>query len=324
MARQTERFQDRDPVVIGAIALTVLGLLLVAGWHADDLPLVGGGDTYFAEFSESGGLKVDDPVQVAGVRVGAVTAIELDGNKVRIGFEADTAVPLGDLTRAEIRVRTLLGAMLLAIEPDGSGDLENGGVIPMSRTTAPFEIVEAVSRLGQQAEAIDTSQLGRSLTALADLTRNTPEEFRAALDGISRLSRTVSSRDDELNSLLANLGRVSRVLDDRDQDVVALMDDAGQLFGALVLRKAAIHRVLEATSTLSKELSALIRQSRADLKPALTHLDSVLDVLLKNEDNLESAVRTLAPFVRNFAAVTGNGPWLDGYVFNLPPLPGAS
>ena len=28
--------------------------------------------------------------------------------------------------------------------------------------------------------------------------------------------------------------------------------------------------------------------------------------------------------VRRLAAVTGNGPWLDGYVFNLPPLPGAS
>lgn len=322
MARRIERFQDRDPVVIGAIALTVMGLLLVAGWRAGDLPLVGGGDTYFAEFSESGGLKVNDPVQVAGVRVGAVTAIELDGNKVRIGFEADTAVPLGDLTRAEIRVRTLLGAMLLAIEPDGSGDLESGSVIPLARTTAPFEIVAAVGRLGEQAEAIDVDQLGTSLTALADLTRNTPEELRGALDGVSRLSRIIASRDEELESLLGNLERVSRVLDDRDQDVVALMDDAGQVFEALVLRKAAIHRVLVSTTALGKELSTLIRRSRADLKPALAHLDLVLDVLLKNEDNLESAINTLAPFVRSFAAVAGNGPWLDGYIFNLPPLPG--
>jgi len=250
-----------------------------------------------------------------------VTDIGLDGNKVRVEFEMD-AIPLGSKSRAEIRVRTLLGAMLLAIEPAGTGELEAGSVIPLSRTSAPFELVEAVSQLAEQSESIDTTQLAESLTVLAELTRNTPEEFRAALDGVSRLADTVASRDEELNSLLSNLGRVSRVLDDRDQEVVELMKDTDQLVAALVIRRASIHRVLEATTAMSKSLSALIRQSRADLKPALRHLDSVLQVLKKNEDNLEAAVRTLAPFARNFAAVTGNGPWLDGYIFNLPPLPG--
>ncbi|THJ08674.1 MCE family protein [Nocardioides sp.] len=317
-----ERFQDRNPVVVGAIALATMALLLVAGLRAGDLPLIGRGDTYYAEFAEAGGLKVNDPVHVVGVRVGKVTSIELDGAKVRVGFRFDTDLSFGTRSRAEIRVRTLLGAMSLDILPAGSKPMEDGGVIPLARTTAPFEIVEAFSQLAEKSKQIDADQLATSLTALADLTRNTPKEFRAALDGVSRLSTVMASRDKEVNRLLRNLGRVSHVLDARDEEIVTLMDDADTLFNALLLRKEVVHRILVATTALSKELTQLIRKSRVDLGPALEQLDYVMKVLMKNEDNLESTVRLLAPFTRVFASVTGNGPWLDGYIYNMPPVPG--
>ena len=60
---------------------------------------------------------------------------------------------------------------------------------------------------------------------------------------------------------------------------------------------------------------------RADLKPALTHLDSVVGVLNKNEDNLDNSLRLMAPFYRVFANTLGNGPWFDTYIQNLPPVP---
>jgi phospholipid/cholesterol/gamma-HCH transport system substrate-binding protein len=44
----------RNPVVVGAVGLTVLALLTVAAFNADSLPLIGGGDTYSAAFSEAG------------------------------------------------------------------------------------------------------------------------------------------------------------------------------------------------------------------------------------------------------------------------------
>ena len=93
------------------------------------------------------------------------------------------------------------------------------------------------------------------------------------------------------------------------------------LFRALVQRRQAIHNILVSTSTLSRELTLLVQQSRADLKPALTHLDSVVQVLNKNEDNLDNSLRLMAPFYRVFANTLGNGPWFDTYIQNLPPVP---
>jgi phospholipid/cholesterol/gamma-HCH transport system substrate-binding protein len=67
-----------------------------------------------------------------------------------------------------------------------------------------------------------------------------------------------------------------------------------------------------------------VNDSADDLAPALRHLDTVTDVLLKNQENLDEALRLFAPFVRVLTNVAGNSPWLDGYVQNIPPAPATS
>ena len=314
-------FRERNPVIIGAISLAVLAGLLLASFKAASLPIIGGGDVYYASFSEAGGLTTDDEVRIAGVRVGKVESVELDGDHVQVTFRVDSDAEFGQETRAAIKVKTLLGSMFLAIEPAGDGQMNEGDEIPVERTTSPYDVVEAFSGLAETSAEIDTDQLAESLTTFADLTRNTPEEFRAALDGVSALSSNVAAKNEQINTLLQNLEKVSHVLDERDEDIIALMRDADVLFRALVKRREAIHRLLVSTSRLSVELTTLVRQSREDLAPALANLESVVQVLNKNEDNIDNSLRLMAPFYRVFANTRGTGPWFDTYIQNLPPVP---
>ncbi|MBB3042941.1 MCE family protein [Nocardioides soli] len=314
-------FRERNPVVIGAVSLAVVALLVLAAFRAQDLPVIGGGDTYYAAFAESGGLKANDEVRIAGVRVGKVESVELDGDHVRVEFRVESDSGFGPDTRAAIKVKTLLGAMYLALEPAGPGQLAEGGEIPVERTSSPYDVVDAFSGLASTTERIDTDRLATSLTTLADLTRNTPQEFRKALAGVSALSSNIAARDQQINTLLKNLDRVSGVLDERDRDIVGLMKDSDVLFRALVARRDAVHGLLVSTASLSRELTALVKQSRADLAPALDHLRNVVAVLNKNEDNLDSSLRLMKPFYRVFASTLGNGPWFDTYIQNLPPVP---
>jgi phospholipid/cholesterol/gamma-HCH transport system substrate-binding protein len=314
-------FRERNPIVVGAVSIVVLALVLVAALRADDLPVIGGGDTYHAMFKEAGGLKVDDEVRIAGVRVGKVDDIALDGDRVKVTFKVEDAADFGTDTRAAIKVKTILGSMFLALEPAGSGQLASGGTIPVARTSSPYDVVEAFEGLASTSDKIDTDQLAESLTTLADLTRNTPEEFRGALGGLSRLSANIAAKDEQLNGLLVNLERVSKVLDERDEDIIKLMKDGDVLFRALVARRDAVHELLVSTTDLSRQLTGLIRQSREDLKPALEHLENVVAVLNKNEDNLDSSLRLMAPFYRVFANTLGTGPWFDTWIANFPPVP---
>jgi phospholipid/cholesterol/gamma-HCH transport system substrate-binding protein len=314
-------FRERNPVRVGAASLAVILIVMIVAFKAGDLPLIGGGDTYHADFAEAGGLKVNDEVRIAGVRVGKVTGIDLDGNKVNVSFKVKTPSHFGADTAAEIKVKTLLGAMYLALEPDGAGQLKKGTTIPMSRTTSAYDVIHAFTGLADRAEKIDTDRLAKSIDTLADLTKDTPAAFQGTLRGLSRLSETVASRNDQINELLQNLNKVSGTLADRDQDIVSLMKNSDILLRALVARRAAVHRLLVSTSHFSTELTLLVQQSRADLKPALTNLQGVVNLLLKNQNNLDDSLRLLAPFYRVFANTLGNGPWFDTWISNLPPLP---
>ncbi len=314
-------FRERNPVTIGAISIAVIAALMVTAFKAGDLPVVGGGDTYYANFSEAGGLKANDEVRIAGVRVGKVRTIELDGNVVKVGFQVDESAEFGSETGAAIKVKTILGSMFLALVPAGEGQLEEGKTIPVERTDSPFNVVDVFEGLAERSEAIDTTQLADSLDVMADLTRNTPEEFRAALRGVSALSANVAEKDEELNTLLLNLKKVSGVLGDRKEDIITLMEDGDVLFRALVARRDSVHDLLVATSQLSVQLTGLVKDTRADLKPALDNLETVLDTLNANRENLDASLRLMAPFYRVFANTLGNGPWFDTIIKNIPPVP---
>lgn len=314
-------FRERNPVKIGAASLLAIVLLVLVAFKADSLPVIGGGDTYYASFKESSGLKPNDEVRIAGVRVGKVTAVELVGDHVKVSFKIKTDSKFGTETRAEIKVKTLLGAMFLALMPEGGGQLKSGATIPEDRTKPAFEVVAAFSGLAERAEDINLPDLTKSLNVLAEATANTPEELKSTLAGLSALSANVAARDDQVSQLLTNLQKVSGVLSDRNQDIVALMKDSDVLMRALVARRESVHTLLVSTSKLSTELTALVQQSRGDLKPALANLTGVVSVLRKNQTNLDDSLRLLAPFYRVFTNTLGTGPWFDTWISNLPPAP---
>jgi len=316
-------FRERNPVVIGAISIAVLFVLMIAAFKAGDLPLIGGGDTYKASFTEASGIKTNDEVRIAGVRVGKVTAVDLKGDHVDVTFQVKTPSKFGTQTGAQIKVKTLLGAMFVALEPKGPGQLKQDSTIPLSRTRSAYDVVQAFSGLADRAEKIDTNQLADSIDTLADLTKDTPAAFQSTLRGLSRLSETVASRNDQIGELLRNLDTVSGVLANRDQDIVSLMKNSDILLRALVARRAAVHTLLVSTSRFSQELTLLVKQTRGDLKPALDNLQGVVNLLLKNQNNLDESLRLMEPFYRVFANTLGSGPWFDTWIQNLPPVPDA-
>ena len=312
-------FRERNPVVVGAVGLAVIAAMLLLAFNIDALPLLAG-QSHSAALSEAGGLKAGDDVRIAGVKVGKVTAVDLEGSHVRVDFRVGRSTELGSQTSATVRIKTILGQKFLALEPAGKGDLSQE--IPLSRTTPAYDVVEAFSDLATTTEDIDTGQLATALDTVANTFRDSPEEVRAAVDGLGRLSRTVASRDAQLRELLQHANGVTGVLADRNKQLVSLLTDGDLLLQELRKRRADIHTLLVSTVTLSQQLTGLVRENRAAIGPALANLKNVLATLEANQANLDRSIRLVAPFVRVFANTTGNGRWFDTYIQNLVPVPG--
>ena len=314
-------FRERNPVPIGIAGLLALALALVAAFNVQSLPFIGGGTTYHAQLSDASGLAKGDDVRVAGVKVGQVTSVSLDGDHVDVAFRVDRGRHFGSRTGASVRIKTLLGQKYLAVEPDGPGRLSPSQAIPLSRTRPAFDVPAAFQGLASRIDRIDTRQLAASFDTIAATFRNSPPEVKAALTGLQRLSRTIASRDDQLHELLRHADGVTGVLAARDAELVKLIDDGDLLLRVVEQRRAAIHRLLVGTTALSRQLVGLVRDNQAQMGPALAHLNDVLAILRRNEANIDRTLTVLAPFVRNFTDALGNGRWFDTIVANVPPAP---
>lgn len=326
-------FSKRNPIPIGLASLAVIALLLFLAYRTDSLPVIGKGPEYHAQFSEAAGLAAGDEVRIAGVKVGKVTKIGLDKGHVLVTFRAKDA-DLGDATTASIQIKTLLGDKFLALDPAGSQPLDPDDQIPLERTVAPYDVVQAFNQLSDNVGALDTTQLAASLRTLSETFKDTPKEVRASLDGLSRLSVTIASRNDQLAHLLDNTDKATGLLAARNADISAILGDGTKLLDELHAREDAIHKLLEGTKELSKQLKGLVKDNKDDIGHTLHELDRVTDLLREHEDDLVKGIRRLGPFATVFTNALGSGRWFDNTVFGLvpelalnasaPPGPGAA
>jgi len=312
-------FSSRNPTTIGAIGLVVIAVLLWAAFNAAKLPLIGGGTQYSAVFSEASGLVPDDEVRIAGVKVGTVTGVSLTGptaHTVKVSFRIKHAF-VGDRTQAIIKIKTVLGRKYLELDSQGSAKQDPHRQIPLARTLTPYDVYPAFADLTKTVGAIDTKALGQSLETIAQTFKDTPDSVRATLNGLSRLSNTISSRDQALRTLLARANAVTGVLADRDAEIAKLLTDGNLLLTELNARREAIRTLFLNTSSLSLQISGLVSDNNKTLKPALDELKGVLDILERNLDNIDRGLALLGPFYRVFANTLGNGRWFDTYIQNL-------
>ncbi|MGP4000573.1 MCE family protein [Streptomyces sp. 8N706] len=314
-------FRERNPVTIGAIGVTTIALTIAAAFNIQDLPLIGNGEQYSAAFSEASGLKSGDEVRIAGVKVGKVDEVDLDGDHVKVTFRLKGEPEFGTRTGAAIRVKTILGAKYLSLEPKGPGQLEPGSEIPLNRTVSAYDVVQAFSDLTKTNERIDTKQLATAMNTIATTFKDSPAEVKASIEGLSRLSRTVASRDQALRDLLGHANGVTGVLSDRSEELIKLMDDGDALFKEISNRRKAIHALLTNAAALGVQLSGLVEDNRKQIGPALSRLGAVVAMLQRNEKSLDRSIKLLAPYARVFTNTLSNGRWFDSYIQNMVAAP---
>lgn len=127
--------------LLGAIVLLVAGGFLAFGYQ------IGGVSTptgfhVTADFSEIGGLKPGDNVQISGVKIGSVASVELmkDSYLARVHMNVAENVELPVDTGAVISSESLLGGRYLALEPGAEEELiESGGHIQYTQAPQNLE-----------------------------------------------------------------------------------------------------------------------------------------------------------------------------------------
>ncbi|MBN9634227.1 MAG: MCE family protein, partial [Actinobacteria bacterium] len=239
--------------------------------------------------------------------------------KALVTFTLDGTVTLGTQTTAHIRTGTVLGARMMTLEPAGTGSLRPADTIPLARTGSPYSLTDAVSDFTTNTADTDTAALTHSLDTLSDTIDRMAPQLGPTFDGLTRLSRTLNSRNESLAALLKSAADVTGILSQRSAQVNTLLLDANALTGVLDQRRHAIVSLLANTSALSQQLSGLVHDNEKVLAPTLQKVNSVTAILEKNRDNIAKALAGLAKYQVTQGESVNNGWYYNAFVGNLIP-----
>jgi phospholipid/cholesterol/gamma-HCH transport system substrate-binding protein len=309
-------FRERNPLPIGIIGVVLIALFLAVGLDAGKLPFISSGHTVYAQFADAAGLQNGDNVRVAGVLVGKVTSVKLDGNVVKVGMKVNGNTHVDAGSKADIKIETLLGQVYIALRPTGTTALPSN-TIDVGDTTTPTSITTAFQGLGSTAGEINVNQLAESFDVLASTFKNTPGDVRGSLIGLERLSSTIASRNAQITALLGHTNVVTNTLATHDAQIAKLINDSNLILDTVNQQRNVIHKLLIDTSALSHQLSALVAENQAVIGPALNKLHGTLSILRANQTNLDETLHLVAPFVRDFTDTLGNGRWFETVIANI-------
>ncbi|MDX1631986.1 MAG: MlaD family protein [Thermoanaerobaculia bacterium] len=269
-------------------ALVVVGYLII---ESEDLRLFGPeGRRIVAEFETVVGLDDQAPIRMAGVRVGRVDGIRLDGRTALVTLLLEEEVPLTEGTVARVANMGLLGDKFVELVPgpEDAPPLPEKARIPGE---APPGIDQVISSLGQ---------LGGSLQEVtAQLTGDAPARGPLAqtlvnLQGTtSQLQDLLAQNRSELETTMANFHRVSTTL---ARELPRLAD---QLEGLVVSVQAVVEenrgQVRRSVDSMAEVTSGL-QESVEDLNRITGGLEAgegTLGKLLKSDEAHSELVATL-------------------------------
>jgi phospholipid/cholesterol/gamma-HCH transport system substrate-binding protein len=271
--------------------IAAAGLLAAPGCGfrgAESLPLPGGpdlGDDPYEikiDFTNVLDLVPHSVVKVNDVSVGEVTAVDLDDWHARVTVQVRRDVNLPDNAIATISQTSLLGEKFVALsrpaQEPAAGELSQGDVIPLSRTSRTTEVEEVLSALSALVN-------GGGIEQISTITR----ELNAAMDG----------RTDTIRQVLRQVDTFVGTLDRNRDSINRAIESIDRLTARLAADKETIAETIESAEPAVR----ILNQNRADLTKMLVSLsrlgDTATRVINQSRDDLLANLRALQPILSN-------------------------
>lgn len=261
---------------IGLLVSITIVVLFLGFFFLKGADVFSGENTYYSYFNNVQGLQASSPVQVKGLTVGRVSAINLDDNgrvRVTMRIGKSTEVPVGSI--AKLSSTDLLGTKAIALVL-GTGNslvtdesvlpsaIEGGLVDALSAQITPL-LVDVRHAVG----TLDSLLVG--VNGVLDIEAR--QHLRASLAS--------------LNTTMDNFARVSTRLNAESDELAGIIRNTNNITGNLAKNSDRIDRIIKNAELTSDQLAkAPIEQTLRDLESAIGQLQGVVNKVNSNEGSL--------------------------------------
>lgn len=265
--------------------------------------------TVTAYFDRTVSVYEGSELRVMGVKIGTVTAIVPEGDRVRVAMEYDDEYKLPADAKAAIITPTLTADRFVQIAPAYGGGpvMDDKAKIALQETGTPVELDRIYQSLSDLTEALGPNGANKN-GALDDLltagTKSLRGNGKLGNETLLNLSAAVQTFGDNSGSLFDSVEHMSQLTDTlaaNDRIVDAFMGDLASVSTQLSDERGNLRKALAALARAVGTVRTFVRDNKTMLETDVRQLTDVVGVLAKQKDSLNTVARLGALGLNNLA-----------------------
>jgi phospholipid/cholesterol/gamma-HCH transport system substrate-binding protein len=269
----------------------------------------GGGDTkrFSADFDRAIGVYVHSDVRVLGVRIGEVTKIVPQGDKVRLEMTYDASYKIPKDAKAVLLAPSIVSDRYVQLTPVWtSGDtLPDNTHLGTDRTAQPVELDEIYKNLDTLNQALGPKGANKDgavsdlLAVGADNLRGNGAALNSTLTGLSKAVKTLADSRTDLFGTIANLQDFTTTIARNDSVVRRFNTDLAAVAAQLNGERDDLATAIRQLSVALAEVASFVKENKDNLTANVTDLASVTSVLVKQKAALREFLDTAPAALSN-------------------------
>lgn len=304
----TDRFAGVKFLVflVVCVGISFLIAAVIGNWR------FGATNEYSAEFGTVQGLLVNDAVKIAGVTVGKVNAISVDGEgNARVDFEVDEGYEITEDSVVAIRWRDVFGLRFLYVDPGDGEPAASGTTFPREQTVAAPDLTVLLDRIVPVLNALNPELQNIVLDALAEGLVGRDDEVERLIQDGADLTEAIASRDAEIESLITDSTTIIEAYSERRDDLQALIGSFADVAESVAARNDLLVSSVVQVADAQEELDRLLEANDANLRAALDEAEAIVDQIADRTEVFEDVLETGGEGLVAYHRISRLGQWFN-------------
>ncbi|MGV9797918.1 MlaD family protein [Mycobacterium sp. NPDC003449] len=310
----------RGPVLglcLFLVVATVLTWLVYVTLRRD---VNGPATSYAALFTDVFGLREGDDVRVAGVRVGRVQEIELQGNLAKVSFIVSDAQPLTRDTVASVNYQNIVGQRYLGLgqAPAGAAEkLPAGSVIDVGRTEPSFDVGALLNGYEPLFAVLDPDQVNNLTNAVVGSLQGDTAAITLLVDQTSTLTETFVGQDRTLDRVIGSLDGLVANLAQQNQHFERTIMQARGAVAEFDSRRPDLVSSLGMMTAAVGNLSHIAQDVQPTMRDMLNREPGYTDHMLDIEPQVAYTGLNTPLLLKGLSRVFGEGAYMNAYACDV-------
>lgn len=305
-------------VAFAALAVVLSTIVIASVLNLD----TGSTSTYYALFSDASGLRPGAEVKIAGIDVGTVRDVKLNGTVgVRVTFTVRKDQRISTATNADVRYANLIGTRYVALTlPDGvdsGAPLAAGETIPLTQTKPAIDLTAVFNGFQPLFDALSPGEINELTGSIINVFQGESGNVSNLVQQIGTITANLADRKAVIQSVITNLSSVLTQVNTEGKSLGEMIGNFNAVVTDVANQRGVLAQAITAMARFTNSAADLTKQATPAINGDITGVAKASSTLVANQRAIDDMLRNAPAALSAFDGILDNGSYVKVYLCNL-------